>query len=713
MLRSPLARWAFALMFATSATLATAAETTSTANRRPITAQDLWAVKRVGAPVLAPDGKRAVMSVQEWSIEKNKPTASLWLTDLTSGKTKRLTNGNSSDGAPAWNDDGTRIAFVSKRGEDEAAALYVIDPDGGEAEELVELPYGVGSPQWLPEKQGIVFATQVIPELAGRLEKADLAAMKKEAKRRKDSKMTAYATEYRQYRYFDKNLTDKLANRLVRIDLASKALTDLTPGFDRLFSASGEVRYEIAPNGKQIALTLNTTPPPFAEQPNSDIYLLPTDGSGTLKNLTPDNARSDDAPVFAPDGQSLVFLRQVLPTSAGELRRLWRHTLSDGRNTPLTADVDLSIEDVAFSADGRTLWMQAEDKGAVPVFRMRADGAGFTKVFAEGSSTGLDTARGQVVFLNENNNRAAELFVLDTRSGKARQLTHFNDALFAGLDLGSVESHTFKGAGGDDVQLWLTYPPGYDPAKKYPLVQLLHGGPQTTVRDSFGYRWNHHVFASPGYIISWVNRHGSTGFGEAFARSMNGAWGDKPMEDILKANAYLFGKIPAIDQTNVAAAGASYGGYLATWMLGHTDAFKTLVNHAGVSDFIGQYGADITTYGFNTEVLGGVPWGDLEAMQRNNPIVYAKNFKTPMLILHGEQDYRVPYGQATALYGILQSMRVPSRLVIFPNENHWILSPQNAIYWNYEVQSWLARYIGGKPMDKPGFDAPEKAEEKK
>lgn len=684
------------------------------ATRRPITAQDLWAVKRVGAPALSPDGKRVVVSVQEWSVEKNKPTASLWLTDLTSSKTRRLTStANSSDSVPAWNDDGSRIAFVSKRGDDEAAALYVIAADGGEAEEIIELPYGISSPQWLPEEQGLVFATQVIPELAGKLAKEDLAAMKKEAKRRKDSKMTAYVTDYRQYRFFDKNLTDKLANRLVRVDLASKALTDLTPGFDRLFMASGEVRYEIAPNGRSLALALNSTPPPFAQEPNNDIYLLPTDGSGTMKNLTPDNPRSDDAPRFAPDGQSLVFLRQVLPTSAGELRRLWRHQLSDGRNTALTADIDLSIDEVSFSADGRTLWLQAEDQGQVPIFKMRADGGGFTKVFAEGTSTGLETERGQVVFVNDNNHRAAELFVLDTRSGKARQLTHFNDALFAGLDLGKVESHTFAGAGGAPVQLWLTYPPGYDPAKKYPLVQLLHGGPQTMVRDSFGYRWNHHVFASPGYIVSWVNRHGSTGFGEAFARSMNGAWGDKPMEDILKANAYLFDKVPAIDRSNVAAAGASYGGYLATWMLGHTDAFKTLVNHAGVSDLVNQYGADITTYFFNSEVLGGVPWDNLEGLQRNNPIAYAKNFKTPMLILHGELDYRVPYGQATALYGILQTMGVPSRLVLFPNENHWILSPQNAIYWNYEVQSWLAKYIGGTPMAKPVFDSPETPVEKK
>lgn len=671
--------------------------------KRPITAQDLWAVKRVGAPDLSPDGKQAVVSVQEWSIEKNRPSASLWLIDVAKAQAKRLTAGNGSDGAPAWSPDGSRIAFVSKRGEDETAALYVIPVGGGEAEKLIELPLGVGAPAWLPDGSGLVFATQVIPELAGRLGKDDLAAMKRELKRRKDAKMTAYVTEHRQYRYFDRNLTDNLANRLLRIDLASKALTDLTPGYDRLFAPSGEVRFDIAPDGRQLALAINTTPPPYAAQSNSDIVLLPTDGRGTFTNLTPGNPYGDDVPRFTPDGRSVLYTRVASANSQGELRRLWRVSLADRRHVPVGEGLDLSIDDVAFSADGRRLWLQAEERGRVPVFAINADGSGFGTAWPEGSNTELDSANGQLVFLNETTSRPPELFALDARSGKARQLTHFNQALFAGLDLGKVESHTFRGADGASVQLWLIYPPGFDPAKKYPLLQLLHGGPHTMVRDAFSYRWNSHVFASPGYIVSWVNRHGSTGFGEAFARSINGAWGEKPMQDVLNANAYLFDRIPAIDRERVAAAGASYGGYLATWMLGHTKAFKTLVNHAGVSDLWGQYGADVTTYSFTREVLGGTPWENPEAMQRNNPVAYAANFSTPMLILHGEKDYRVPYGQGIALYGILQAMGVPSRLVVFPNENHWILSPQNSIYWNYEVQNWLARYIGGRPMAKPEF----------
>ncbi|HRI81525.1 MAG TPA: S9 family peptidase [Opitutaceae bacterium] len=671
--------------------------TAAVADQRPITPQDLWAMKRLGSPALAPDGGRVVFTVQEWSVEKNKSTTNLWLADLATGAVRRLTTAPVSDSAPAWSPDGTRIAFTSKRAEDETNALYVLRLDGGEPEKILELPYAVSSPRWLPDSRGIVVLTRVIPELAGTLAAGDLAAMRKEIKRRKDSKMTARVSEDRAFRFWDQWLTDKLAHRLIRVDTATGEFRDLTPGFAHLFTLGNEQSFDVSPAGDFVAVTINSTPPPYRGHLNNDVYLVPTDGSGTLRNLTPENPGADGSPVFTPDGKSLVFKRLKNSYYNGEFSKLWRHDLATGKNTPVTDHLDYSIGDVAFAPDGNTLWVTAEDKGVVAVFRLPADGSDFTAVHRAGSTGNLRVAGSTVAFLNNNNRRPDELFVLDPATGTARQLTHFNTDLLAQLDLGRVEEYWFEGAAGDRVQGWLYLPPGFDPEKTYPLVQLMHGGPHTMVADAWSYRWNGHVFAAPGYVVTWVNRHGSTGFGQAYSQSILGEWGVKPLEDILRSTDHLLARFPNIDPTKLAAAGASYGGYMAAWVAGHTDRFACIINHAGVNDFITQYGADMTSFGFS-RVLGGNPWDNPEGMQRNNPTTYAKNFKTPMLIIHGEKDYRVPYVNGTALYGIYQAMGLSARLVIFPDENHWILTPQNSIYWNWEVQSWLSRHIGGTPV---------------
>jgi dipeptidyl aminopeptidase/acylaminoacyl peptidase len=673
------------------------------ADRRPITPQDLWAIKRIGSPVLSPDGTRVAFTQQEWSLEKNSSTTSLWVIDVAGGTPRRMTSAAVSDGAPVWSPDGTRLAFASKRGDDEAVSLYVMPVDGGEPEKILELPYGVGSPRWLPDGSGLIVSTTVIPSLAGSMSPTELAAMKKEIKRRKDSKITAKVTEDRQYRYFDHYLTDNLANRLVLVTVATKTFKDLTPRVDRLFDLSGSVNYDVSPNGKTIALTMNSTPPPYREFLNADIYLVPTDGSGAMENMTPENTADDGAPVFAPDGKSLVYARVDTPYYSGEFAKLWRHDFTTGKNVPLTEALDRAFESVKFAADGKTLWLTSEDKGVVPVFTMNADGTGLKAVYREGTSTALDTKGTSLVFLNDTTSRPNELFALDPATGAVRQLTHVNEAFMAQLDLGKVESYWFPGAKGEQIHGWLVYPPSYDPAKKYPFVQLMHGGPHTMNRDSWSYRWNTHVFAAPGYIVTWVDRHGSTGFGEAFSRSIINQWGDMPLEDILASTDFLLKKLPNIDSTKMAAAGASYGGYMAAWVLGHTDRFRCIIDHAGVNDSYAQYATD-APHGF-PEVMGGMPWKNVEGLQKENPMFYAKNFKTPTLILHGEMDYRVPYGNGLVLYGVLQAMNVPSRLVVFPNENHWILQPQNAVYWHWEMQNWLSRYIGGKPvLNKPAFN---------
>ncbi len=673
-------------------------------DKRLMTPQDLWAMKRLSSPELSPDGRTAAVVVQEWSIDKNRSTSNIWLVPVAGGEPRKLTTAQAADGSPAWSPDGRRIAFVSKRGEDQVAALYVIPMDGGEAEKVLELPFALSNPRWMPDGQRLIMATTCIPGLVGSWSKADIAAMEKEIKRRKETKMTAKVTEDRHYRYFDHWLTDTLANRLLLVNTANKEFTDLVPQWDRLFQPSGSADFDLSPDGSQVALTVNTTPPPYSGFPNNDVYLVPTDGSGTMRNVTADNVADDSGPTFAPDGRSVLFTRHTIPYSCGEVGKLWRHDPATGTNRPISVAIDLAISGVEFPTDGATLWFAAEDKGVVPIFKMKADGAGLSAVYKEGTSTELTAKGGRIVFLNDNASRPNELFTLDPKSGAVRQLTHFNQALVDQLDLGTVESYWFDGSAGDKVQGWLILPPDFDAAKTYPLVQLMHGGPHTMVRDSWSYRWNAHAFAAAGYVVTWVNRHGSTGFGQQFAQSILNEWGVKPLDDILRSTDMLLARFPNIDPKRIAAAGASYGGYMAAWAEGHTDRFACIVDHAGVNDFISQYAADITTYSF-AKVLGGTPWEDPAGMQKNNPMAYAKNFRTPMLITHGELDYRVPDGNGMSLYGVLRSMGVPSRLVIYPNENHWILSPQNSIHWNWEVQNWLARYIGGKPtLEQPVFE---------
>lgn len=673
------------------------------ADKRPITPQDLWACKRLGAPALSPDGRTAVFTVQEWSIQKNKSTSSLWSVPTAGGPARRLTTAAASDSAPTWSPDGTRIAFISKRGEDESPSLYVLPLAGGEAEKILELPFALSSPRWMPDGSRVVVATSAIAALAGTWSSTDLAAMKKEIKRRKESKVTARVTEHRQYRYFDHWLTDELAHRLLLVDLATRTFRDLTPNQDRLFQASGEFSVEVSPDGRWVAVDINSTPPPYRDFPNSDLYLIATDGSAPPRNLTAANLGSDSSPHFSPDGKSLFYTRRETAYHNGESDRLWRCDLATGQHVPLTESLDLSIDNVVVAPDGRTLWITAEDKGVLPIFRLQADGTGLTALHREGTSTQLQGAAGQLVFLNDNTSRPNELFALDTQTGAVRQLTHVNDEKMAALDLGRVEAYWFDGAGGEKIHGWLVYPPGYDAAKTYPLVQLMHGGPHTMARDSWSYRWNTHCLAAPGYVVTWVNRHGSTGFGEKFAQSILNAWGDQPFEDIMKSTDFLLARHRNLDPQRLAAAGASYGGYMAAWVLGHTDRFKAIIDHAGVNNSYAQYATDVP-HGFPL-VMGGKAWENLEGMQRQNPMFYAKNFKTPTLVIHGELDYRVPYGNGLELYGVLQGMGVPSRLVIFPNENHWILSPQNAIYWHWEMQSWLGRYLGNPPvLTKPSFD---------
>ncbi|MBL7961941.1 S9 family peptidase [bacterium] len=296
------------------------------------------------------------------------------------------------------------------------------------------------------------------------------------------------------------------------------------------------------------------------------------------------------------------------------------------------------------------------------------------------------------MFIKTNMSQPAEIFDFDLKTKKISQLSFFNKPITDSIAFGKVENLTFTGAHGDPVQMYLLYPPNFDPNKKYPLVHMIHGGPAGTFNDDFHYRWNGQMFAAPGYVVAMVNFHGSTGFGNAFGKSIVGAHGDKPFTDIMKATDYLLANYSFIDSTRMGAAGGSYGGYLVNWIAGHTDRFKCLISHAGVYNLMGQFASDMTYE--RVKNYDGAPWeGRFEEINKYSPAFFADHFKTPMLIIHNEKDYRVVVTQGLELYGVLKGKGVDSRLVYFPNENHWVLQPQNSIYWYKEVHNWFARYL--------------------
>ena len=662
---------------------------------RSIKAEDIWSVRRPGALDLSPDGAHLVFTVTDNNLEKNTATTHLWLLDTASGAIRQLTTVGERDSDPRLSPDGTRIAFVAKRGADEQPSLYVIPLTVGEAEKIVELPLPVASPRWLPDGKRIVIATSVLPKFA-----TDPEKMKAELKKEKESKVTAKVTENAVFRYFDMWETDGRAQRLYLVDLATKKTTDLTPRWDRRFRFDNETQFDISPDGHSVALCAGTTPPPYQSlEENADVYLVSIDDpAAPWKNLTADNPGADENPRFTPDGHSVLFGRSRRLHGASGFTKLCRVDLASGQITPLLSSVDLPPQDWEMSPDGRTLFFRAEDRARTKIFSATPDGTDVKAIVADATNSSLAVGPAQLFFLTQTFSRPDEIRSYDLATGAVTVRSHLNDALFASLDLGRVEEYTFTGAGGDTIQGWLIYPPHFDPKKKYALLQLLHGGPATMIGDIWQARWNAHVFVAPGpdapdgYIATWVNRHGSTGFGEKFVASIDGAWGEKPFEDIMRATDYLLAQHSFLDAKRTAALGASYGGYMACWVCGHTDRFKAIVCHAGVSDFNTQYASDVAPL-WQEVPMGGAPWHRTAAYDAQNPMTYAKNFHTPTLVTHGGSDYRVPDQQGLEFYVSLQSQGVPSRLVYFPDENHWILHAQNSVFWYAEVRAWLARWV--------------------
>jgi dipeptidyl aminopeptidase/acylaminoacyl peptidase len=655
---------------------------------KPITAVDMWNVKRVGTPVVSPDGESILFSVTEYDILENKGTTNIYMLPPGGSEPRQFTRHPASDSSPIWSPDGKQIAFISRR-EGNTSQIFLMPTQGGEPRQLTDLPVSVSSLQWFPDGNRIAFVAAVYPEYNG-----DFTVLKTIIDEKKKSKVSAKTTENRIYRHWDRWLTDGMHPRLFAIDVKNGEVNDLMPDVNSFFSLMGGAEYDISPDGSEIAVSMNTTHPPY-DYMNYDIYLVSTDGSGVIRNITEDNPANDLRPRYSSDGSSILYGMQRLTDFYADKVRLVRYDRTTEAKSVLTEDIDLSVSQWIWTEDGRTIFFLAEDRGKQSIFSISSQGGNVTEVFRGGTNSGVQLlAQNRLVFQHQNLSQPTELYEVQRNGQNLKKLTHFNDALLAGIEFGEVEDVVYKGADGTDVQMYIVYPPDFDSTKRWPLVHMIHGGPHGIFGDSFHFRWNAHLFAAPGYVVAMPNFHGSTSFGQEFTKSIHGAHADKPFRDIMKATDYMLER-GFIDENKMAATGGSYGGYLVSWIAGHTNRFAALVNHAGVYNIMGQFASDITAH--REAAYSGSPWDGLEELQKWNPAVHAGNFETPMLIIHGELDYRVPVTQGLEVYGVLKGKGVDARLVYYPDENHWVLTPQNSIYWYEELYGWLSRYIGKGP----------------
>ncbi|MBA3887906.1 MAG: S9 family peptidase [Acidobacteria bacterium] len=670
--------------------------------KRPITHEDVWLAKRLGAPVLSPDGLWAAVQVTEPAYEEREQVSDLWLV-ATDGKTppRRLTATRSGESGAAWSPDSRRIAFSARRDLDEAAQIYVIDITGGEAQRVTSLSTGARSPQWRPDGQALLFVSDVYPGARTDDENRKIAA------ERRNRKWNARVYDSFPIRDWDRWLDDRRPSLFVQVLDGSQAARDILAGSQLVGSAgfagqagSGSDTLAAAwtPDSGSIAFvaTSNRHEAAFAGVVQS-LYVVAADG-GEPRRLTSDGD-SYSRPSFSPDGRTLFATVVPATDRVYNASRLARWDWPDAAARRIvTEGFDRAVGSYAPSVDGRTVYLLAEDQGRQKVFAVPAVGGGVKEVgtLDAGTLSSIDAGGGQgaplLVASWESAVHPPEIVRIEVPSGARRHLTTFNADRAAQIDWQPLQEFWFTSSRGDRIHNFIALPPNFDPARRYPLFVLMHGGPHTMWTDQFVFRWNYHLLAQPGYVVLLTNYTGSTGYGEQFAQRIQGDPLEGPAIEINEAADEAIKRYPFVDPTRQAAGGASYGGHLANWLAVTTTRYRALVSHAGLFDQAQQWGTSDVIWS-RERSAGGPPWESADVWTKQNPLLRAGNLKTPMLVTVGERDYRVPMNNAIQLWSALQRMQVPSRLIVFPDENHWVLRGENSRFFYSEVHAWLARWL--------------------
>ncbi len=720
----------------------------------PFTFEDMMKLKRVGDPQVSPDGKWVIFNVVDVDLAANTRTPHVWIVPLDRAgtaassaqahvgtaapgrPTERSSAGSSAqereiisnqDGdRPRWAPDGKRFAFLSTK--DSGSQVWIADFDDAVGtvtgvHKLTDIATEASGELWSPDGNYVLFVSDVYPECDGApADEQDCNA--KKVKEAEQSKAKAQIFTHLLYRHWDTYKEGKLSHIFVLplfVLPASGSLgdhpasipRDLTPGdYDApVFSLGGQDDYAFSPDGKEICYTSNHDKNPAAST-NNDLWIVPVTG-GQAKNITADNPASDSSPLYSPDGRYIAYRAQQRPGYESDRFRLMLYDRKTGERKDLAEGFEQWVGSFVWARDSKTIYFSSEHKRHSLIYAVDI-GAAARRTLVGGFNDDVTiTPDGKTLVFSRMSIRSpTEIYAANangegcgSRTGdvdpgkescslnKDWALTHVNDQLLSQIAMSDVEPFWFKGALGDEVEGSLIKPPNFDASKKYPVKFLIHGGPQGAWGDDWSYRWNPELFAANGYVVIMINFHGSTGYGQKFIDAINGDWGGAPFEDLMKGLDYAEQTYPFIDKNRECALGASYGGYMINWIEGHTDRFKCLVSHDGMFNAEAAWGSTEELW-FNDWEFKGTPYDNREMYRKWSPHEYAKNFKTPMLVIHGQKDYRLDVSQGFDLFTTLQMEGVPSEMLYFPDEGHWVLKPQNSQLWYKTVNDWVDRWIG-------------------